>query len=90
MSPPGMKGLKGVPIRMRFHDCTATALRESKYGVISGPHFPVFVLNTERYGFPVFVLNTERYGVSLRIQSENRKIRTWTLLTQCVLMYTTF
>ena len=36
----------------------------SKYGVISGPHFPVFGLNTEIY------------GVNLRIQSEYRKIRT--------------
>ena len=30
----------------------------SKYGVFSGPYFPVFRLNTERY------------GVRLRIQSE--------------------
>ena len=36
----------------------------SKYGVISGPYFPVFGLNTENY------------GVSLRIQSEYRKILT--------------
>ena len=35
-----------------------------KYGVLSGPYFPVFGLNTERY------------GVSLRIQSECWKI--WT------------
>ena len=35
-----------------------------KYGVISGPNFPVFGLNTEIY------------GVNLRIQSEYRKIRT--------------
>ena len=36
----------------------------SKYGVISGPYFPVFGLNTEIY------------SVNLRIQSEYRKIRT--------------
>ena len=54
----------------------------SKYGVNSGPHFPVFGLNTEIYGvisspyFPVFGLNTEIYSVNLRIQSEYRKIRT--------------
>ena len=36
----------------------------SKYGVISGPYFPAFGLNTERY------------QVFLRIQSECRKIRT--------------
>ena len=42
----------------------------------SGPHFPTFGLNTERY------------SVSLRIQSKCRKMRTritpkWTLFTQC-------
>ena len=36
----------------------------SKYGVFSGPYFPVFGLNTKIY------------GVNLRIQSECRKIRT--------------
>ena len=36
----------------------------SKYGVISGPYFPTFGLNTERY------------KVSLRIQSECGEIRT--------------
>ena len=28
---------------------TTTALKVSKYGVISGPNFPAFGLNTERY-----------------------------------------
>ena len=42
-----------------------SALREvSKYGVISGPYFPVFGLNKEIY------------EVNLRIQSKYRKIRT--------------
>ena len=36
----------------------------SKYGVVSGPYFPVFGLKTEIY------------GVNLRIQSEYRKIPT--------------
>ena len=36
----------------------------SKYGVFSGPYFPAFGLNTERY------------EVSLRIQSERGKLRT--------------
>ena len=36
----------------------------SKYGVSSGPYFPVFGLNTEIY------------SVDVRIQSEYRKIRT--------------
>ena len=42
---------------------TGTAWKVSKYGVISGPYFPVFGLNTEIYP-PI-----------LRIQSEYRKIR---------------
>ena len=41
-----------------------TAWKVSKYGVFSGPYFPAFGLNTERY------------FVSLRIQSEWGKIRT--------------
>ena len=41
-----------------------TALKVSKYGVISGPYFLVFGLNTEIY------------EVNLRIQSEYRKKRT--------------
>ena len=40
-----------------------TARKVSKFGVISGPYFPVFGLNTEIY------------GVNLRIQPEYRKIR---------------
>ena len=45
-------------------DITFTAWKVSKYGVFSGPYFPTFGLNMERY------------GVSLRIQSEFGKIRT--------------
>ena len=43
---------------------TGTARKVSKYGVISGPYFPVFGLNTEIY------------GVNLRVQSKYRKIPT--------------
>ena len=43
---------------------TQHCTKKSKYGVISGPYFPVFGLNTEIH------------GVNLRIQSECRKIRT--------------
>ena len=39
-------------------------LKVPKYGVFSGPYFPAFGLNTERY------------EVSLRIQSKCGKIRT--------------
>ena len=47
---------------MSFNICTVWKV--SKYGVFSGPYFPVFGLNTEIH------------GVNLRIQPENRKIRT--------------
>ena len=40
-----------------------TAWKVSKYGVFSGPYFPVFGLKTDIY------------GVNLRIQSEYSKIR---------------
>ena len=43
---------------------TYTARKVSKYGVISGPYFPAFGRNTERY------------EASVRIQSEYWKIRT--------------
>ena len=43
---------------------TITAWKVPKQGVISGPYFPAFRLNTEKY------------EVSLRIQSEYGKIRT--------------
>ena len=46
--------MKGMPLRGKV----------SKYGVFSGPYFPAFGLNTERY------------FVSLLIQSECGKIRT--------------
>ena len=42
----------------------ANACKVSKYGVFSGPYFPAFGLDTERY------------FVSLRIQSKYWKIRT--------------
>ena len=43
---------------------TITTWKVSKYGVFSGPYFPIFGLNTEIY------------SVNLCIQSEYRKIRT--------------
>ena len=48
-----------------------TAWNVSKYGAFSG------------LCFHVFGLNTEIYSVNLGIQSEYRKIRIWTLFTQC-------
>ena len=51
-----------------------TVWKVSKYGVFSGPYFPVFRQNTEIY------------SVNLHIQSEYRPEKTpyWTLSTQCV------
>ena len=40
--------------------CATTAWKVSKYGVISGPYFPGFGLNTERYS--VFSPNAGKYG----------------------------
>ena len=49
------------------HTVPIAAWKVSKHGVISGPYFAVFGLNTEIYGV---------FGVDLRIRSEYRKIRT--------------
>ena len=48
----------------RFDGNEATEWKMSKYGVVSGPHFPVFRLNTEIF------------SVNLRIQSDYRKVLT--------------
>ena len=56
--------MKLIMIGKAILPTTYTAWKVSKYGVFSGPHFPAFGLNTERY------------EVSLRIQSECGKIRT--------------
>ena len=53
-----------INFQATIYEVNITAWDMSKYGVISGPYFPVFRLNTENY------------GVSLRIQSEYRKILT--------------
>ena len=50
-------------LRKKYYQ-RGTAWKVSKYGVISGPYFPVFGLNTEIY------------EANLCIQSEYRKIRT--------------
>ena len=48
----------------RFDGNEATEWKMFKYGVVSGPHFPVFRLNTEIF------------SVNLRIQSDYRKVLT--------------
>ena len=35
---------------LTFQKTEYTAWKLSKYGIISGPYFPVFGLNTEKYG----------------------------------------
>ena len=55
-----MRANSNIPLRLEI----APVLSVSKYGVISGPYFPVFGLSTEIY------------EVNLRIQFEYRKIRT--------------
>ena len=42
-----------------------------KYGVISGPYFPIFGLNRERYG--VFSPNTGKYGLEITPQGYDQK-----------------
>ena len=57
-----------------FWENSYTAWKVSKYGVISGPYFLVFGLNTETF------------GVNLCIQSKYRGKygpEIWTLFTQC-------
>ena len=50
-------------VKSKYTEVINTAWKVSKYGVLSGPYFPVFSLNTKIY------------PVSLRIQSKYRKIR---------------
>ena len=49
-----------------------TTWKVYKYGVFSGPHFPVFGLNTQ---FTPFGMKTKICGVNFRIQSKCGKIR---------------
>ena len=52
----------------------------SKYGVFSGPYYPAFGLNTERYEVSLRIQSEVslriQSEVSLRIQSEYGKMRT--------------
>ena len=74
-----MKYLK----RIHCFQQSFTAGKVPKYGVISGPYFPVFGLNTERYGVSLLIQfeyrriwtrNNSVFGLSLRIQFKYRKI----------------
>ena len=51
---------------------TVTTWKVSKYGVISGPYFPLFGLNTEIF--------------SVQENTDQKKLRIWSLFRQCVEM----
>ena len=55
-----------------------TAWKVSKYGVFSGPYFPVFGLNT--YGD---LLRTSPCSVQIQENTDQKKFRIWTFFTQC-------
>ena len=40
----------GLTLISEFSEFSATAWKVSKYGVFSGPYFPVFSPNVEKYG----------------------------------------
>ena len=48
----------------------------SKYGVFSGPYFPAFGLNTERYSVSLSI-----WSACVKIRT-SKKLRTWTIFTQ--------
>ena len=51
----------------------------TKYGVRSGPHFPVFGLNAEIYSVNFW------YSVQIQENTKQKKFRIWPLFTQCYL-----
>ena len=52
----------GLSASLLIWGLSSTAWKVSKYGVFSGPYFPAFGLNTERYDLSVFSTNAEKYG----------------------------
>ena len=58
-----------------------TTWKVSKYGVFSGPHFPVFGLNTGIYGVNL------RFSVRIQENTDQTKHRIWTLFTQCLAFF---
>ena len=55
-----------------------TVWKVSKYGVFSGPYFPLFRLNTEIY-------SKSPYSVGIQENTDQKKLCIWTLFTQCLL-----
>ena len=60
---------------LKHRPSPSTAWKVFKYGVSSGPYFPAFGLNTERY----FVFS---YSVRMRENTDQKKLRIWTTFTQ--------
>ena len=50
LSIPETKDVSWLITMISSYYNSSTAQKMSKYGVISGPYFPVFRLNTEKYG----------------------------------------
>ena len=60
------------PIHCSFHCVKSVQIRN-----FSGPYFPAFGLNTERFS---------PYSVRMRVNTDQKKLRIWTLFTQCFLV----
>ena len=52
-----------------------TAWKGSKHGVLSGPYFPVFGLNTEIY-------SKSPYSVRIQENTDQKELRVWTIFMQ--------
>ena len=62
---------------IRYSQIIVTAWKVSKYGVFSGPYFPVFGLNTEIYG-------KSSYSFRIQENTAQKKLRIWTLCAVCL------
>ena len=61
-----------------------TVWKVSKYGVFSGPYFPALGLNTEIYWTEYVNLRSKSpYLVRIQENTDQKKLRVWTLSTQC-------
>ena len=54
-----------------------TVWKVSRYGVFSGPYFPVFEKNTE-----IYLLRKSPYSVRIQENKDQKKLRIWILFTQ--------
>ena len=74
---PASFSLESYHTVTRVFAFTCTAWKVSICRVFSGPYFPAFGLNTERY------LRISPYSVRARKNTDQKKLRIWTLFTQC-------